>query len=249
MKQQEIVAGQPKDIDLGYPASATPYFNGTSDQIDIPYARDINPTSFTVEMSVQFQGGRGYRAILTSVSGSASLGRRGYVFCVNAAQQWQFWIGSGQIGIPWVILTGSKAKEEVWTHLAGTYDSLSQTMAFYINGRAVGQYTGIQFKPNDRYPLHVGAGATEAGASSCFFHGSITKVRIWAKALSPVEIQTFAIELLPETAEPTSPTPTLLPQVKQPEVPITLPTPTILHQVKQPEVPINSPTTTPRSEG
>ncbi|NEU74314.1 hypothetical protein PI95_017545 [Hassallia byssoidea VB512170] len=248
MKQQETVAGQPKDIDLGYPASATPYFNGTSDQIDIPYAADINPTSFTVEMSVQFQGGRGYRAILTSVSGSASLGRRGYVFCVNAAQQWQFWLGSGQIGIPWVILTGSKAKEDIWTHLAGTYDSLSQTMAFYINGRAVGQYTGIQFKPNDRHPLHVGAGATEAGASSCFFHGSITKVRIWAKALSPVEIQTLAIERSPKTAEPTSPTSTPPLEVKQPEVPITSLTPTPLPQVKQPEVPITSLTPTPLSQ-
>ncbi|MBW4628292.1 MAG: hypothetical protein KME49_22955 [Brasilonema octagenarum HA4186-MV1] len=251
MKLQETVAGQPKDVDLGYPTSATPYFNGSSDQIDIPYATDINPTSFTVEMWVLFQRSRGYRAILTSVSGSATLGRRGYVFCVNAAQQWQFWLGSGQIGIPWVILTGSKAQRGIWTHLTGTYDSVSKTMAFYINGLAVGQYTGIPFQPNNRHPLHVGAGATEAGASSCFFYGSITKVRIWAEALSPVEIQTLAIEgvlgdqTVEQTVEPTSPIPTPVAQLKQPEVTITSPIPTPVVQVKQPEIPITSPIPTP----
>ncbi|QDL11529.1 hypothetical protein DP114_29755 [Brasilonema sennae CENA114] len=251
MKLQETVAGQPKDVDLGYPTSATPYFNGSSDQIDIPYATDINPTSFTVEMWVLFQRSRGYRAILTSVSGSATLGRRGYVFCVNAAQQWQFWLGSGQIGIPWVILTGSKAQRGIWTHLTGTYDSVSKTMAFYINGLAVGQYTGIPFQPNNRHPLHVGAGATEAGASSCFFYGSITKVRIWAEALSPVEIQTLAIEgvlgdqTVEQTVEPTSPIPTPVAQVKQPEVPITSPIPTPVAQTKQPEVTITPPIPTP----
>ncbi len=209
MKRQETVTAQPKDVELGYPATASPYFNGSSDQIDIPYAIDLNPSSFTVEMWVQFQGGRGYRAILTSVSGSASLGRRGYVFCINPAQQWQFWLGSGQKGIPWIILTGWKAKEGVWTHLAGTYDSLSETMILYVNGQAVGQWTGIQYQPNDRNPMHVGAGATEqAGASSCFFHGSISQVRIWERSLSSAEIQ-IAAERSPddrskETATPQS---------------------------------------------
>lgn len=202
MKQQETVTGGPKDVDLGYPATAYPYFNGGSDQIDIPYSKDLNPTSFTVEMWVQFQGGRGYQAILTSVSGSASVGRRGYVFCINAAQYWQFWIGSGHKGIPWIIITGSKVKEGVWTHIAGTYDSRLQTMILYVNGQSVGKYEEIPFQPNDRHPMHIGAGATEqAGASSCFFHGSITKVRIWEKSLSLEEIQTLATSPSPDDRE------------------------------------------------
>lgn len=201
MKQQETVT-KGKDVDLGYPASAYPYFNGSSDQIDIPYSLDLNPTSFTVEMWVQFQGGSGYRAILSSVNGSASVGRRGYVFCINPAQYWQFWLGSGHKGIPWIIITGPKAQEGVWTHIAGTYDSLSQTMILYVNGQLVGKYEEIPFQPNDRHPLHVGAGATEQpGASSCFFHGSITKIRIWEKSLSSAEIQTLASSPSPGVRE------------------------------------------------
>ncbi|MBD2773089.1 LamG domain-containing protein [Iningainema tapete] len=201
MKIKETVSGQPKDVDLGYPATATPYFNGISDQIDIPYAIDLNPTSFTIEMWVKYQGGSGYRAILTSVNGSASLGRRGYVFCVNSAQQWQFWMGSGMMGFPWAILTGSRSQEGIWTHLAGTYDEKSQTMIFYVNGSVVGQWVGVPFLPNDQNPLHVGAGAIEQpGASSCFFHGSITNVRIWGRSLSAEEIQTSS-SLSPEDQE------------------------------------------------
>ena len=100
-----------------------------------------------------------------------------------------------------MIITGSKVKEGVWTHIAGTYDSLSQTMILYVNGQSVGRYEEIAFQPNSCHPLHVGAGATEqAGASSCFFHGSITKVRIWDRALSLAEIQ-IAAELKPDERE------------------------------------------------
>ena len=225
MKLQETVTGEPKEIDLGYPATAYPYFNGSSDQIDIPYCEDLNPTSFTVEMWVQFHGGRGYRAILTNVSGSASVGRRGYVFCINAAQYWQFWIGSGDKGIPWIIITGSKAQEGVWTHIAGTYDSLLQTMILYVNGQSVGRYEEIPFQPNDRHPLHVGAGATEqAGASSCFFHGSITKVRIWERSLSLAEIQNAAERSPDERETPSMP---ISPPAVQLQLPAT-PTPQVL---------------------
>ncbi|MDF5717017.1 MAG: hypothetical protein PUP93_24895 [Rhizonema sp. NSF051] len=224
MKLQETVTGEPKEIDLGYPATAYPYFNGSSDQIDIPYCEDLNPTSFTVEMWVQFHGGRGYRAILTNVSGSGGIGRRGYVFCINAAQYWQFWIGSGYKGIPWIIITGSKVKEGIWTHIAGTYDSLSQTMILYVNGQSVGRYEETVFQPNDRHPLHVGAGATEqAGASSCFFHGSITKVRIWERSLSLAEIQNAA-ERSPDSLE--TPSMTLSPEIAQLQLPTT-PTPQV----------------------
>ncbi|MDF5720734.1 MAG: hypothetical protein PUP91_09655 [Rhizonema sp. PD37] len=233
MKLQETVTGEPKEIDLGYPATAYPYFNGSSDQIDIPYCEDLNPTSFTIEMWVQFHGGRGYRAILTNVSGSAGVGRKGYVFCINAAQYWQFWLGSGDKGIPWIIITGSKAQERVWTHIAGTYDSPLQTMILYVNGQSVGRYEEIPFQPNDRHPLHIGAGATEQpGASSCFFHGSITKVRIWERSLSLAEIQNAA-ERSPDSLE--TPSIALSPPAVQLQLPTT-PTPQ-LHSTPSAESP------------
>lgn len=211
MKLQQTAGGQEaKEVDLGYSSPAIPYFNGISDRrINIPYSADFNPTSFTVEMWVQFQSGTGYQTVLSSVSGSAKQGRRGYLLCVNLAGQWQFWVGTGQIGVPWVVLTGSQTKVGVWTHLAGSYDLLSQTMSLYVNGKLAGQRTGIPLLPNNSNPMHVGAGATEkSGASSCFFHGLITQVRLSNRALSLAEIQLLAAPgapNAPQTIPPTQP--------------------------------------------
>ncbi len=212
MKLQQAAGGeQAKEVDLGYYPPAIPYFNGINDRINIPYSAELNPaSSFTVEMWVRFQGGRGYRAVLSSVSGSANQGRRGYLFCVNLTGQWQFWAGTGKIGAPWVALTGSQATVGVWTHLAATYNLESQTASLYVNGKLSAQRTGTPFRPNSGSPMHVGAGATEQpGASSCFFHGLIAKVRIWDRALSNAELQLIAApgtpDAAPQTISPTLP--------------------------------------------
>ncbi|MCT7963616.1 LamG domain-containing protein [Laspinema sp. D1] len=182
-----------KEVDLGYSYPDIPLFNGTSDWIEIPYSGDFNPRQFTVELWVDYQGGIGYRAILTSVCSSAQEGRRGYLFCVNPAGNWQFWTGSGQPDAPWVMLTGPRAAKGVWTHLAGIYDEPSQTVFFFIDGTLVAQRSGIPFHPNERNSLRVGAGATEqSGASPCFFQGRIAQIRIWNRPLSLADIATLA---------------------------------------------------------
>ncbi|MBD2181961.1 LamG domain-containing protein [Planktothrix sp. FACHB-1355] len=199
--KETAIAQQLKEVDLSYPAEATPYIDDCGCQIKIPYGPEFNPTSFTAEMWVQYKGGAGYRSILTSVSGSAWQGRRGYVFCVTPNGQWQFWMGSGQSRSPWLVVTGPKAKPGVWTHLAGTYDQVSQIMTLYVNGQAVGQRTGVPFLPNTCNPLHIGAGAIEqAGASHCLFRGTITKVRVWSRALVTQELQALASTGEPDDA-------------------------------------------------
>ncbi|MEB3829296.1 LamG domain-containing protein [Phormidium sp. CCY1219] len=199
------------EVDLGYSPSAIAEFNGTRDD-EVPYSAKFNPPDFTIEMWIEFQGGLGYRAILTSVSGSESEGRRGYLFCINPAGQWQFWLGSGIARFPWVILCGPFAQSGVWTHLAGTYDSQTQTATFYLNGAIVDQRQRIQFQPNAAQPLHVGAGAThQSGASPCFFHGRIARVRLWDETLSGEEIYTLAACASSAPAEP---------EFKEPEPPL-----------------------------
>ncbi|MDZ8235608.1 MAG: hypothetical protein RMZ69_00255, partial [Nostoc sp. ChiQUE01a] len=68
-----------------------PTFDGVDDKLDMPYAPELNPGSFTVEMWVMVQGGSGYQSILASVGGSPLAGRKGYLFCITPARQWQFW--------------------------------------------------------------------------------------------------------------------------------------------------------------
>ncbi|MCT7988665.1 LamG domain-containing protein [Laspinema olomoucense] len=197
-----------KEVDLGYSYPDIPLFNGTSDWIEIPYLGDFNPQQFTVELWVDYQGGIGYRAILTSVCSSAQEGRRGYLFCVNPAGNWQFWVGSGQPDAPWVMLTGPRASKGVWTHLAGIYDEQLQTVFFYIDGNLVAQRTAIPFHPNERNSLRVGAGATEqSGASPCFFQGRIAQIRIWNRPLDSVNIATLSSQDLREEGQITLTTP------------------------------------------
>ncbi|MBW4628280.1 MAG: hypothetical protein KME49_22895 [Brasilonema octagenarum HA4186-MV1] len=170
-------------------------FNGVSDKLDMPYAPELNPTSFTVEMWAMVGGGTGYQTIVTSVGGSPLEGRKGYLFCVTPSRQWQFWLGNGEPRTFWRVLTGPKVIPSVWTHLAGAYDQHSRIMTFYVNGQEVGRQIDVQYQPNDRNPMRVGAGATEQlGASPCFFCGKIAEVHIWDRVLSTIEIEALSVQ-------------------------------------------------------
>jgi hypothetical protein len=205
--QSPPLGPEPKTIDLGATPPGIVYFNGSSDEIQRHHSQDFNPASFTVEVWVEFHGGLGYRALLTSVSGSAAEGRRGYLFCVSASGHWQFWLGGGQKNAPWVTLSGPTAPAKTWTHLVGTYDRASRTAVFYVNGAIAARLNDVDFQPNDRHPLHVGAGAThQAGANPCFFHGRIARVRIWKRSLAETEVETLSRSRTPE-APPTDSAP------------------------------------------
>jgi len=155
-------------------------FDGLSDKLDMPYAPELNPVSFTVEMWAMVQGSTGYQSVISSVAGSPLEGRKGYLFCLTPSRQWQFWIGSGEPKAFWRVLSGPQAVPDVWTHLAGTYDRQSRTVTFYVNGEEVGRISGVLYQPNDRNPTRVGAGATEQwGASPCLFTGLVAEVHIW----------------------------------------------------------------------
>ena len=172
-----------------------PTFDGVSDQMDMPYAPELNPASFTVEMWILVQGGKEYQSIIASVGGSPLQGRKGYLFCVTPARQLQFWLGHGEPRSLWQVLSGPSICLHVWTHIAGTYDQRSQTMAFYVNGQEVGCQTGVPYQPNDEHPTRIGAGAThQRGASPCFFHGKIAEVHIWDRVLKLHEIQALSAQ-------------------------------------------------------
>ena len=172
-----------------------PTFDGIHDKLDMPYSRELNPASFTVEMWVMPQGGSGYQSILASVGGSAVEGRRGYLFCVNPGRQWQFWLGTGEPKAFWRVLTGPKVTLDVWAHLAATYNQQSGIVTFYVNGYEVGRQVDVPYLPNDRNPTRVGAGATEQlGASPCFFRGKVAEVHVWDRVLSSREIMGLATQ-------------------------------------------------------
>jgi cyanobactin cluster PatC/TenC/TruC protein len=165
-------------------------FDGIDDKIDIDYAREINPSTFTVEAWVMFLGGDGYRSVLTSRDGSDADGCKGYLFYATPEQKWEFWLGSGEVGAAWNVLGGADVEINAWVHLAGVCDPKSQTACFYVNGREVSKKTDVKFKANSKRPLRIGAGNTEQpGYGDYLFNGKISEVRLWNKVRTAKEIE------------------------------------------------------------
>jgi len=154
-------------------------FDG-NDTLEIPYNAALNTPSFTVAAWVKVSGGSGHRAVWTSRDLI-----KGHMLYVNPDNVWNFTVGNG---VEWVSLSGAPATTGVWTHVAGVYDAISQTMRLYVNGQLAGNQTGVAFVPNTARPFRVGAGATE-GAPQFHFNGLIDEVSVYARALSADEIR------------------------------------------------------------
>ena len=172
-------------------------FDGIDDKIDIDYAKEINPATFTVEAWVMFLGGDGYRSVLTSRDGSDADGCKGYLFYATPEQKWEFWLGSGEAGAAWNVLGGADIEINAWVHLAGVCDPKSQTACFYVNGREVSKKTDVKFKANSKRPLRIGGGNTEqSGYGDCLFNGKISEVRLWNKVRTAKEIESKLVHRL-----------------------------------------------------
>ncbi len=157
-------------------------FDGVDDAVDLPYAADINPASFTVAAWANATGGSGYRAVLASREG---LPPRGYTIYATPHNTWEFWSGTGT---DWVTVGSEPVKLGVWTHLAGVYDATSQTLRFYVDGKLAGTQTGVTFAPNTQYPLRIGAGRSE-DTPHYFFTGAVDEVRIFDRAFTTAEVE------------------------------------------------------------
>jgi len=164
-------------------------FDGIDDKIDIPYAPELNTTSFTAEVWVLSKGGEDYRSVLTSRDANATEGCMGYLFYATPSQQWQFWLGSGEAGQSWIVLEGPTVQPNVWTHLAGSYDADTQTLVFFVNGEEINRKTGVKYQSNRQQTLRIGAGDTEQPVAKYFFNGNIAEVRLWNQARSLEEIK------------------------------------------------------------
>ena len=72
----------------------------------------------------------------------------------------------------------------IWFHAAVTYDSQTQVLCLYRDGRLVSQANNVPpFNPSDT-TLQIGA-----YQSTYFLNGQIAEARVWNKALSQTEIQ------------------------------------------------------------
>jgi len=82
-----------------------------------------------------------------------------------------------------------------WTHVAGTYDVATGTMALYVNGKQVEviSFPGKRFLPEPpQYADLIIAGQADPGNKS-YFDGIIDEVRLYNKALPREEIKKIMV--------------------------------------------------------
>ncbi|MFP4058672.1 MAG: LamG-like jellyroll fold domain-containing protein [Candidatus Brocadiia bacterium] len=171
-------------------------FDGSNDKVDVPHAAELNPSAFSFQCWAKVEGGGGHRSPLTS---RADHPQRGYIFCANPGDQWQFWTGTGT---GWHTLSGPGVQEGEWAHLVGTYDGATKT--FYVNGTPVDS-EATSISPNDVAPLRLGAGASE-GPGNYWFNGSVDDAAVWPFALTQEQVgDLYNGSITPQDVVPQSP--------------------------------------------
>jgi hypothetical protein len=82
---------------------------------------------------------------------------------------------------------------DTWTHLAISYDSLTETKSFYVDGVLSASDTAAnQYSPNgtvEMENLHIGSGADSG--QTFYFSGNIDDVGLFRAALSEQDINTI----------------------------------------------------------
>jgi len=140
---------------------------------DVPYSDRANPeASFSIRLSARCLGGKGYRSPMTSRDDKPS---SGYLFYVDPDDRWAFWVGDGT---HWAGILGPPVVQGAWTRLRGVHDVEAQVICFYVDGVMVGRRGGVDFMPNRKRPLRLGAGRSERDLPLFFFVGEVCDVAV-----------------------------------------------------------------------
>jgi hypothetical protein len=84
-----------------------------------------------------------------------------------------------------------------WTHLALTFNYLTDQYTLYVDGHAAATSTAVRTPPT--FPLDVGGLRSDFG-QNFFFQGLLDEVHVFERVLTPTEIQELATPLVPFAA-------------------------------------------------
>ena len=209
-----LVAWWPLDIDgrdasgnghdgvaTGLPVNAPGATSATAGSIDfdgftrfsVPYSPALNPQSFTVTFWArpEIVGGAFASPITSRDDVAGGVQTHGYLVYINPTSNWTFWTGDGNPG--WDVLDGPFAGLEQWTHVAITYNALTNTKTLYLDGMEAAVTTAIatpRYSPNgttEQHELHIGAGG-DLG-DSFWFDGQLDDIALFRDALPATAIQ------------------------------------------------------------
>jgi len=95
-----------------------------------------------------------------------------------------------------VHVTGPTIKQNVWTHLAGTYDGSDARL--YVNGSEVGSFPVGGQLPSDTTPVILGGNGNDDQVTE-LFPGRVDEIALYNRALALAEIQALAAGDLAQT--------------------------------------------------
>jgi len=143
-----------------------------------------NPSgSFSVEVWAACDGTIGHQCLLASRDLSAGK-KAGYAFYVEPEGVWSFWVGTAK---RWEKLYGSKVELGKWTQLRGTVDIKSKEARFYVDRHLIASRSWVDFVPNTKQPLRLGAGRSE-GDPHFYFNGDLRDVAVLGRSLGDEDI-------------------------------------------------------------
>lgn len=140
---------------------------------DVPFNEEVNPASFVVSLTARCDGGRGFRSPLSSRDDEPP---SGYVIYVDGDDRWAFWLGDGNY---WSGVQGPPVELRRPTELQGMYDAQSRCVRLFVDGQCVGQKHGVDFVPNQKRPMRIGAGRSENPMARYFFNGEISNIKLF----------------------------------------------------------------------
>jgi hypothetical protein len=178
-------------------------FDGASNWITVPDSPTLKLASeMTLEAWIRPAALTGWRPILYKESPfSATVPATGtgmsyalYASDLNAPPSVYAMTSAGSD--QWIHALGTAMLPlDTWTHVAGTYDG--SALRLYLNGVLVKTtpHTGPIFDTTG--PLRIGGSAIVVPGGAQFFKGFIDEVRVYSRALSPLEIQADMTTPLP----------------------------------------------------
>jgi hypothetical protein len=155
-------------------------FDGADDYVQIPDSGSLDITDAITMMAWVKPSGTGNRMVLAKAWSDSWLDPYvSYDLMVHRDQRievrfdhhlWQGTVGS---------LTNN-----VWQHIAATYDSNLGKLRFYVNGLLDLEFSVTKKLTPTAYPLYIGS-----GVNAEYFNGIIGEVRIYSRALRKEEIK------------------------------------------------------------
>ncbi len=170
--------------------------NGTSDYIEIPNSPSISITgAITIDAWIQPTAVTGQgRAIVSKYDSGA--GQFSYNFIIDTDGNLVFRVYNGTNPDFRGVKTSTPLTANVFTHVAATFDPVTQDIKIYVNGQdtnAALEATSSSLPGINDTTTPVWIGTYKEGASLiAFFQGIIDEVELFNRALSQSEIQAIS---------------------------------------------------------